>query len=58
MVQPPGNFFAYPAASDLIALKAGERPRFWVTIDTEEDFDWAGPFARTGYGLALSLIHI
>ena len=51
MVQPPGNFFAYPAASDLIALEADERPRFWVTIDTEEDFDWAGPFARTGYGL-------
>jgi len=52
MVQPAGNFFAYPAASDLIALEAGERPRFWVTIDTEEDFDWAAPFARTGYGLA------
>jgi hypothetical protein len=52
MVQPAGNFFAYPVASDLIALAAGERPRFWVTIDTEEDFDWAAPFARTGYGLA------
>ena len=52
MVQPAGNFFAYPAASDLIELEAGENPRFWVTIDTEEDFDWAAPFARTGYGLA------
>ncbi len=52
MVQPAGNFFAYPAASDLIELDAGERPRFWVTIDTEEDFDWAAPFARTGYRLA------
>lgn len=52
MVQPAGNFFAYPVASDLIALEADERPRFWVTIDTEEDFDWAAPFARTGYGLA------
>lgn len=51
MVQPAGNFFAYPAASDLIGLEAGERPRFWVTIDTEEDFDWAAPFARTGYRL-------
>lgn len=52
MVQPAGNFFAYPAASDLIELDAGERPRFWVTIDTEEDFDWEAPFARTGYRLA------
>lgn len=51
-MQPAGNFFAYPAASDLVELAAGERPRFWVTIDTEEDFDWAAPFARTGYGLA------
>lgn len=52
MVQPAGNFFAYPAASDLIALEADENPRFWVTIDTEEDFDWDAPFARTGYRLA------
>lgn len=52
MVQPAGDFFAYPAASDLIALAEGERPRFWVTIDTEEDFDWTAPFARTGYSLA------
>jgi len=52
MVQPAGNFFAYPAAAELIGLEAGARPRFWVTIDTEEDFDWAAPFARTGYRLA------
>lgn len=50
-MQPAGNFFAYPAPPDLIGLDAGERPRFWVTIDTEEDFDWAVPFARTGYRL-------
>ncbi len=51
-MQPAGNFFAYPAASDLIELDVDERPRFWVTIDTEEDFDWDAPFTRTGYGLA------
>jgi hypothetical protein len=50
-VQPAGSFQAYPAASELIGLGGDERPRFWVTIDTEEDFDWAGPFARTGYRL-------
>lgn len=50
-VEPAGSFFAYPRSSDLVELEANERPRFWVTIDTEEDFDWAGPFARTGYRL-------
>lgn len=51
-MKPAGNFFANPAASDLIELAADESPRFWVTIDTEEDFDWNAPFARTGFGLA------
>lgn len=46
-----GNFFAHPSVPDLVALGEGERPRFWVTIDTEEDFDWSAPFARTGYRL-------
>jgi len=50
-VEPAGDFQAYPAASELIALQDDERPRFWVTIDTEEDFDWAAPFARTGFRL-------
>jgi hypothetical protein len=26
--------------------------RFWVTIDTEEDFDWGKPFSRLHHGLA------
>lgn len=51
-MQPAGDFFAEPASSDLVELAADERPRFWVTIDTEEDFDWAAPFARSGYSLA------
>lgn len=50
-VRPAGNFQAYPATDDLVALEAGEKPRFWVTVDTEEDFDWSAPFARTGYRL-------
>lgn len=50
-MRPAGNFQAYPAESELVALDAEERPRFWVTIDTEEDFDWAAPFARTGFRL-------
>lgn len=50
-MQPAGNLFAYPPASELIALAQDESPRFWVTIDTEEDFDWSAPFARAGYRL-------
>ena len=50
-MQPAGDFQAYPEPSDLIALGAEESPRFWVTIDTEEDFDWSAPFARTGFRL-------
>ena len=51
-MQPAGSFFAYPAASELIKLDSDATPRVWVTIDTEEDFDWDAPFARTGYRLA------
>lgn len=53
-MQPAGSFHAYPAVADQIDLGSGPsdgRPRFWVTIDTEEDFDWSAPFARTGYRL-------
>lgn len=51
-MQPAGDFFTEPAAADVVKLAVDERPRFWVTIDTEEDFDWTAPFARTGYRLA------
>lgn len=50
-MQPAGDFQAYPDETAQIALVADERPRFWVTIDTEEDFDWSAPFARTGFRL-------
>lgn len=50
-MQPAGDLFAEPAAADVVELADGDRPRFWVTIDTEEDFDWTAPFARTGYRL-------
>lgn len=45
------NIQAYPPESGQIALKDGKAPRFWVTIDTEEDFDWNGPFSRTDFRL-------
>ena len=45
------NLLKPPSASSLVRLQPDEAPRFWVTIDTEEDFDWSAPFARTGYRL-------
>jgi len=50
-VQAAGNLFDFPAAADWIRLSDGEAPRFWVTVDTEEDFDWSAPFTRDGYRL-------
>lgn len=50
-VERADNLLKPPAASDLVRLRPDESPRFWVTIDTEEDFDWSAPFARTGYRL-------
>lgn len=50
-MQQAGDLSAIPPATDLIRLQADEKPLFWVTIDTEEDFDWAAPFSRTGFRL-------
>jgi hypothetical protein len=50
-VERADNLLKPPSASDLVRLRPDEAPRFWVTIDTEEDFDWSAPFARTGYRL-------
>lgn len=50
-VERADNLLEPPAASDLVRLRPDEKPRFWVTIDTEEDFDWSAPFARIGYRL-------
>jgi hypothetical protein len=41
-----------PAAPDFVRFPAGTPPRFLVTIDTEEEFDWGAPLRREGHGLA------
>lgn len=41
-----------PAPADLVRFPAGTAPRFLVTIDTEEEFDWGAPFRREGHGTA------
>jgi hypothetical protein len=38
---------AKPVFADLSKL---DGPRFLVTVDTEEEFDWAGPFTRGEHG--------
>lgn len=40
-----------PAPADFVRFRAGFAPRFIVTVDTEEEFDWDAPFARTEHSL-------
>lgn len=45
-----GPFRPRPGPPVRFARDFGQR--FLVTVDTEEEFDWGQPFARTGYGLS------
>lgn len=42
---------AAPRPGDLVRFAADFAPRFLVTVDTEEEFDWNGPFARAEHSL-------
>ena len=42
---------ALPGSGDFVRFKPGFAPRFLVTVDTEEEFDWNGPFARAEHSL-------
>jgi hypothetical protein len=44
-----GNLLAPPAA-DALARFADDSPRFLLTVDTEEDFDWTQPLTRDSHG--------
>jgi hypothetical protein len=44
---PASSSVANPDFVDLSALGS---PRFVLTVDTEEEFDWNQPFSREGYG--------
>jgi len=41
-----------PPVGRAAAFSAGFGQRVLLTLDTEEEFDWTGPFRRTGYGLS------
>ncbi len=36
-----------PAPSEMVRFRSGIGPRFLLTIDTEEEFDWAKPLTRS-----------
>lgn len=40
-----------PANGDFVRFAPDFGPRFVVTVDAEEEFDWAKPFDRFGHGL-------
>jgi hypothetical protein len=40
-----------PTVRDYLRWPEGAAPRFLVTVDTEEEFDWAMPLHREGHGL-------
>lgn len=40
-----------PAAGSAATFAPGFGQRVLLTVDTEEEFDWNGPFRRDGYGL-------
>ncbi|QGN53234.1 polysaccharide deacetylase family protein [Novosphingobium sp. Gsoil 351] len=40
-----------PGPGDLVRFKPDFGQRFLVTVDTEEEFDWSSPFARSDHSL-------
>ena len=60
MSRSPSPTFASPAPSPLVPPDAGSFASFapgfgqkvLLTVDTEEEFTWGGPFSRDGYGLS------
>ncbi len=40
-----------PPPGDTIRFPPGTPPRVLLTVDTEEEFDWNGPFTRDAHGL-------
>jgi hypothetical protein len=43
---------SFPASGPIAKLQDWNSPRFIVTVDTEEEFDWSGPFTRDQHGLS------
>lgn len=54
MVEPDaiGDIRAVPGPDHMVRFARSFGPRFLVTVDTEEEFDWTKPFDRFGHGLS------
>ena len=48
---PDSNILDAPARPVFARFPAGFGPRFVVTVDTEEEFDWSAPLDRTSHGV-------
>ena len=48
---PKSRITALPTPADFVRFAPGFGPRFVVTVDTEEEFDWNRPFARSDHSL-------
>lgn len=46
-----GSLLRAPLPTDRITLDPAFGTRFTLFVDTEEEFDWDAPFARTGHGV-------
>jgi hypothetical protein len=44
------NLPGKPKQLNPVKFQNFDTPRFIVTVDTEEEFDWSSPFQRTGFG--------
>ena len=40
-----------PCSGDMVRFRPGSGTRFLITVDTEEEFNWALPHSRTDFGL-------
>jgi hypothetical protein len=47
-----GSMLDVPPAGRTAAFAPGFGQRVLLTVDTEEEFDWKGPFRREGFGLS------
>jgi len=47
-----GSMLDVPPAGRTATFAPGFGQRVLLTVDTEEEFDWTGPFRREGYGLS------
>lgn len=48
---PGPNLLDRPLAPDFVKFRDGFGPRFLITVDTEEEFDWSAPLDRERHSL-------